>query len=124
MITDAPTGARTSAIASGDLALVGDYDLRVLLAGWDSRLADMAHTEENISEHIRGALIPDLSQRARLPYVGAPVTPSFEAALLSVPAKNHLDNVAMVSEIVIGENEALQVAVADILSMLQEGSDG
>ncbi len=119
-MSDPPEGTLTSAIATGRISLISNKLLKFRLTGWSGRLADLQHTERNLSEYMHEVFIPDISQRALLPHVSAVSSPGFSDALLAMPTKNHLNWIALVTGVAMGENEQIQDEVAEILKMLRK----
>ena len=119
-MSDPPQGALTSAIATGRISLIRNKTLKSRLTGWSGRLADLNHTERNLSDYVNNVFIPDMSNRALLPHVSTVTTPDFADALLAMPTKNHLNWIALVTGISQEENEKIQDEVAKILDLLRE----
>ena len=118
-ISDPPEGALTSAIATGSISLSRNKVLKSRLTDWSGQLADLHHTEQNLSYYMNNILIPDISQRALLPHANAVSGPDFGDALLAMPTKNHLNWIAHVTGISMKENEQAQYEVAEILELLR-----
>jgi len=117
-ISDPPQGALISAIATGRISLVRNKLLKSSLTGWSGRLANLHHTEQNISDYMENVFIPDMSGRAPLPYLSVVSTPDFGDALLAMAIKNHLNWIVLVTGIAQDENEQVQDEIAKILELL------
>lgn len=116
---DPPQGTLTAVIANGTLTLIRNGSLQSHLAGWEARLADYNHTERNLADYILFEFIPWMALQGPLPYGSQS---PLNAAFLSVPTKNHLNRIVLVSEVALGENEALQDEVNEILTLLRQES--
>jgi hypothetical protein len=118
IMTDPPRGALTSVISAGDLRLIEDQSLRSRLAGWENRLEDMLHTETNVSELLRTQLIPQLTHSTPIPFGGGTVDERLEPTLRDFATRNLLQQVMVITAVVLRENDALQDEVEQILAML------
>ncbi|MFV1988351.1 MAG: hypothetical protein ACC682_13805, partial [Gemmatimonadota bacterium] len=81
---DPPTGALSSTIASGDLQLIRDLDLRSALAQWPSELEDYNQVEEVYQDLILDHYRPRLRETVGLPsgMAGRPLPPNSTPARL------------------------------------------
>ena len=119
-ISDPPEGTLTSAIATGRLSLIRNKLLKSQLTGWSGRLRNLHNTERNLTDYMVRVFIPDISQRALLPFMSAAVGPEFGDALLAVPTKNHLNWIVYVTGVSMDENEQIQDDIEEILDLLRQ----
>jgi hypothetical protein len=119
-LSDPPEGTLTSAIATGRSSLIRNKKLQSRLTGWSGRLANVHNTERNLTNYMINVFMPDISQRALLPFVNVDVGPDFRDALLAMPTKNHLTWIIYVTGISMDEHEKLQDEVAKILVLLRQ----
>lgn len=119
-ISDPPQGALSGAIASGQLSLIRDSELRSRLAGWSGRLTDLQRTEQGMADYMDIVMASDMSDRALLPYLSAVSTEEFGVALLATSTKNHMNWIVFVTDIAMDLNEQIQAEVSEIIKLLKK----
>lgn len=60
-----PSGSRDALFASGDIEIIGNEELRTMLATWPSRVADAAEDDTLIANDVMNNLAPYLQSRIR-----------------------------------------------------------
>ena len=136
------SGAHDALLASGDLDLIRDEELRNRLAAWPSYVAEWSEEERAVHSFVKDVLVPHVSGYTRLRSVARPFPPfpdgeapsfripsgSSESASLSVLATSvEFDNLvyrrALGTWHAMRDGETLRAQLSRILSLIRRNVD-
>ena len=118
-----PTGALLSAINDNRLALLGNSSLKYRLASWIDRLENVRQTERVLSEYTLQTFWPNVAERVVIPLNKEKIGRETDEIILLPATKNHLNLLALGSDVAISQIEELHEEVMEILRLLQEEAE-
>lgn len=119
-----PTGALLSAINDNRLTLLGNSSLKSRLASWSDRLENFRQTERVLAEYTLQTFWPNVAVDVIIPLNKESIGRETDQVILMPATKNHLNLLALGSNVAIGQVETLQEEVTEILRLLQEETEG
>lgn len=114
-----PRGALFSAISGNRLSLVDSEDLKTRLAGWTDSLDNFRQTERVLAEYTLQVFWPGVARDVVLPLNKERIGRETDEVILMPATKNHLNLLALGSEVAIGQIELLQQEAGEILVLLR-----
>jgi len=130
-----PSGSRDALFASGNIEIIGNENLRAMLAAWSSVVADAAEDDILISNDVMNNLAPYLQRKIRTRNVvritnsdAAELIPHIESvnydALWNDPLFENLVTFRIVNEtFAVDENERLSEAADEIIGVIEKELD-
>ncbi|HWM27584.1 MAG TPA: hypothetical protein VNQ14_03925 [Woeseiaceae bacterium] len=115
-----PRGALNSAISGNRLSLIHNQALKSRLAGWSDRLENFRQTERLLAEYTLHEFWPDVATDVILPLNKESIGRETDEVILMPATKNHLNLLALGSNVAIDQIETLQKELTEILQLLQE----
>ena len=119
-----PTGALLSAINDNRLSLLTNSNLKSRLSSWIDQLENFRQTERVLAEYTLQTFWPNVAVDVVIPLNKEEIERETDKIILMPETKNHLNLLALGSNVAMNQLETLQEEVTEILQLLEEETQG